>query len=118
MSRPAALPIEKWKRHTVSGEDTASYSEEGTGQVGHPRLDLLGKDVRLEARRSQVLLDGLRLVADGVAVAQGGQQLVDAPGAAAHGGATGAGTDASRRPASGATRESRSRYFRSITSHE
>ena len=29
MSRPAALPIEKWKRHTVSGDETGSYSWSG-----------------------------------------------------------------------------------------
>ncbi len=29
MSRPAALPMEKWKMHTVSRDDTRSYSESG-----------------------------------------------------------------------------------------
>ena len=29
MSRPAALPIEKWKMQTVSGEDTSRYSQSG-----------------------------------------------------------------------------------------
>jgi hypothetical protein len=29
MSRPAALPIEKWNRHTVSGELTCAYSHKG-----------------------------------------------------------------------------------------
>ena len=29
MSRPAALPIEKWKMQTVSGDDTSAYSQSG-----------------------------------------------------------------------------------------
>ena len=52
--------------------------------------------------RAQVLLDGQRLVADGVAVGERRQELVDAARHAALAGA--------------AARERGSRYFRSITS--
>ena len=95
--------------------------------MGHPRLDLLREDVRLEAGRAQVLLYGLGLVADGVAVAQGSQELMHTPGAHGLPGLSGAGgqartvgaaVEASPRTPPVATPESRSRYFCSITSHE
>jgi hypothetical protein len=51
-------------------------------EVGHPGMDLLGEDVRRVAGGTQVSLDGESLVRDRVAIGQGGQELVDAPGRA------------------------------------
>ena len=53
-------------------------------EVGHARVDALREDVRLEARRPQVAPDGEGLVADGVAVGEGGEELVDAPRGGLH----------------------------------
>jgi hypothetical protein len=49
---------------------------ERPGQAGHPRVHGLREDVGPEARPAEVALDGQGLVADGVAVGEGGQDLV------------------------------------------
>ena len=88
MSRPAALPIEKWKMQTVSGDETARYSQSGRARCATRGCTQLGEDVGLVAGRAQLPLDRERLVADRVAVGERGEQLVD-PHVPAH---------ASRRP--------------------
>ena len=50
---------------------------ERPGQAGHARMHALREDVGRESGPAQVALDGQGLVADGVAVGQSGQDLVD-----------------------------------------
>jgi hypothetical protein len=54
---------------------------ERPGQAGHAWVHALCEDVGREARPAQVPLDGQGLVADGVAVGERGQDLVDPSGA-------------------------------------
>ena len=65
-----ALPIEKWKMQTVSGEETSAVLPERAREVGDARVDELREDVRLVPGRAQLALDRERLVADRVAVAR------------------------------------------------
>jgi hypothetical protein len=44
-------------------------------------MGVLREDVRLEAGRAEVGLDGQRIAADGIAVGEGGHELVDGGGA-------------------------------------
>ena len=80
---------------------------QGTGQVGHPGVHLLGEDVRGVARRPEVGLDGQGLVADGVAVGEGGQELVHPARPVGPGAAHSRSRSASSPPRSPATISSR-----------
>ena len=77
------------------------------GQVLETRVRRLDEDLRVVAGRPQHALDAKHLVADGIAVAQRGQDLMDR--AQAHGRTAPAGMAASTSSAGGSVRRRRAR---------
>ena len=73
-----------WLAHEAVDLQTNVDSRPFAGLGRIVRMGVLREDVRVEPGRAQMALDGERIVAHGIAVGEGGHELVDGAGHETH----------------------------------